>query len=104
MLNSFGYNARQEIRWHLRAIAHLIETQTNDWVLPDYQCLPYWLGEALDFDPFDRWLQTTWVWGCDNARASHDNRPWQNSYMVVNHYPTVLKRQANPSPDDDIPF
>ena len=106
MLNSFGYNARQEIRWHLRAIAHLIETQTQDWVVPDYQQLPYWLGAALDFDRLDFWLQHTWDWGCSNARESHGNRPWAGSYMVANHYPKVLESQKRGelNPCFDIPF
>ena len=99
----------------INTITHLIETQTQDFVYPDYQRFPYWFSRALNFDPLEIWLANTWAWSHDNARDSHQKRPWQGSWMVVNCYPDVLKRRErealkalNPDdffdPFDDIPF
>ena len=57
----------------INTITHLIETQTQDFVYPDYQRFPYWFSRALNFDPLEIWLANTWAWSHDNARDSHQN-------------------------------
>ena len=76
----------------ISTLAHLIDTQARN-AFPNYQRLPYWMGEFVGFDRLDRWFRETWGWGKSNARRSHSNRPWSD-------YRAVLSRLY----PDEIPF